>query len=47
MVDLHRVVSAQIVGAKKNILNVYAEIYYNAWKASTDMKEYEKTRERG
>ena len=35
VVDLHRAIRAQIPGSKKSILNAYAEIYYNAWKAST------------
>ena len=35
VVDLHHAVRAQIPGSKKSILNAYAEIYYNAWKAST------------
>mmetsp|Transcript_22855 Transcript_22855/g.40142 ORF Transcript_22855/g.40142 Transcript_22855/m.40142 type:complete len:1311 (-) Transcript_22855:196-4128(-) len=40
VMDLHRAVKAEIVmGENKDILNAYAEIYYNAWKASTDIKE--------
>jgi len=37
VIDLHRAVRAQINGAKKSILNAYADIYYNAWKASTEI----------
>lgn len=39
VVDLHRAVRAQIPGAKKSILNAYAEIYFNAWKLSTEREE--------
>ena len=37
VIDLHRAVRAQINGAKKSILNAYADIYYNAWKSSTEI----------
>ncbi|KAL7538289.1 hypothetical protein ACHAXR_008448 [Thalassiosira sp. AJA248-18] len=37
VVELHRAVRSQIVGTKKSILNAYAEIYYNAWKGSTEI----------
>jgi len=44
VIDLHRAVRAQIHGAEKSVLTAYADIYYNAWKASTDIKEEEEDR---
>ncbi|KAL3807192.1 hypothetical protein ACHAXA_008904 [Cyclostephanos tholiformis] len=35
--EVHGAVKAQIPGAKKSVLEAYAEIYYGAWKASTEM----------
>jgi condensin-2 complex subunit G2 len=35
--EVHDAVKAQIPGAKKSVLEAYAEIYYGAWKASTEM----------
>ena len=39
--ELHRAVRAQIPGAKKSILNAYGEIYYNAWRVSTELSARE------
>lgn len=35
--DVHGAVMAQISGATRNVLESYAEIYYSAWRASTEM----------
>ncbi|KAL9182845.1 hypothetical protein ACHAXT_004124 [Thalassiosira profunda] len=39
--DLHRAMRAQIVGAKKSILNAYAEIYFQSWKAAGELSHEE------
>jgi condensin-2 complex subunit G2 len=34
--ELHKAVKVQLFEAKRSILNAYGEIYYNAWKQSTE-----------
>ena len=45
--ELHRAVRAQIPGAIKSILSAYGEIYYNAWRVSTELSAREDDDEGG